>query len=449
MTGPLSDPVSGPLSDPLSDPVTGAAPGWDQRAVDAGLSRQYTIYRQTMAVCDELAATAMQGAGPVELTTAFAKLIGKRVVLLDADFRLRAEAGGLGGAGQPRWDRSDPGVQRLLGALDVARRPLRIPSVPGLLLDEACLVAPVAVRDDTLGYLVVLDEPSDEPDDADFLSVTYAATLFALTLANERSSAELDLRYRRAVLEALVSGHFLDAEDARRKARMLGLDDDQPYRVAAIRVSGTAGSGLVDRLVDRLAGQVGELAGTVAAVRDSTVVAIFPEPAEGPAPEPVECLAGLAELTASVHADPPTGGVSGRLQRAETAPRGLRQAELAIDLGLRLGRDGQALCYDELGIYRLLFSIGDKRQLLQFADEVIGALLAQDRNQRVDLLRTLSVYLSNHGGLKPTARELGLHANTVAYRMQRIQALTGLDLNDADDRLLAHVAVKIAESHRT
>ena len=41
---------------------------------------------------------------------------------------------------------------------------------------------------------------------------------------------------------------------------------------------------------------------------------------------------------------------------------------------------------------------------------------------------------------------LHLHTNTVAYRAGRIEAVTGLDLNDPDDRLVAHVAVKIIES---
>ncbi len=39
---------------------------------------------------------------------------------------------------------------------------------------------------------------------------------------------------------------------------------------------------------------------------------------------------------------------------------------------------------------------------------------------------------------------LHLHTNTVAYRVARIEAITGL--GDPDDRLVAHVAVKIIES---
>jgi DNA-binding PucR family transcriptional regulator len=61
-------------------------------------------------------------------------------------------------------------------------------------------------------------------------------------------------------------------------------------------------------------------------------------------------------------------------------------------------------------------------------------------------VRTLSVYLRHHGSHKQSARILHLHTNTVAYRVARIEDITGLDLGDPDDRLIAHVAVKIIES---
>ncbi|HEY2723822.1 MAG TPA: helix-turn-helix domain-containing protein [Pseudonocardiaceae bacterium] len=412
----------------------------------SGISRQNWLYRRTMEVCDGLADAALGGADPGRLTEVFATLLGKRIVLLDTAFRLRAQAGGPGPARGLRWNRTDPSVDRLLRALEATRRPMRIPAIPGSLLDRACLVAPVVVRETSLGYLLVLDEAGEptgyeaQPDDAEFLTVTYAATLFALTLAHEQTSAELDLRYRSSVVDALVSGHFLDAQDARQKARLLGLGDDTMLRVAMLRPAPPEASVRavvtgVDGWTQRIAAL---LPGAAAAVRDGAIVVIVPgEPG----------CAALEALCRLDSANPrATCGLSEQLDSAELVPRGVHQAGRAIDLGIRLGRAGQPVRYEELGIYRLLFTIGDMRQLMTFARDVLGPLVDYDTEHRTDLVRTLSVYLRHHGSHKQAARMLHLHTNTVAYRAQRIEAITRLDLNDPDDRLVAHVAVKIIES---
>jgi hypothetical protein len=73
-----------------------------------------------MAVCDELADAALGGADPVRLTEVFARLVSKRIVLLDTVFRLRAQAGGSGSLQGLRWNRTDPSVDRLLRALESA-----------------------------------------------------------------------------------------------------------------------------------------------------------------------------------------------------------------------------------------------------------------------------------------------------------------------------------------
>jgi len=96
------------------------------------------------------------------------------------------------------------------------------------------------------------------------------------------------------------------------------------------------------------------------------------------------------------------------------APQALRQAQHAIDLGIRLGRAGQAICYEELGIYRLLLQVGDMHQLWQFAQDVLGPLIDYGARHKVDLVGTLSVYLNQHESLKQTARVLRIHVNTVA-----------------------------------
>ncbi len=263
-----------------------------------------------------------------------------------------------------------------------------------------------------------------------------------MTLAHERTSTELGLRYQRAVVDALVSGHFVDAEDACLKARSLGLSDTQPYRVAVVHLDAPAEDAVVEECGARLASA---LPGTVATSGDGAVVAIVPEHPEG-------ITAGdgstAIEKLWAAGSGAATCGLSERLDRPELTPSGFRQAEQAIELGVRLGRAGGLIRYDDLGIYRLLFRIGDSRQLWRFAEDVLGALLRYDASHPPDLVHTLSVYLHHHGSLKQTARALRLHANTVAYRAQRIEQITGLDLTDPDDRLVAHVAVKIIEANR-
>ncbi|WP_430645126.1 PucR family transcriptional regulator [Agromyces sp. GXS1127] len=62
-----------------------------------------------------------------------------------------------------------------------------------------------------------------------------------------------------------------------------------------------------------------------------------------------------------------------------------------------------------------------------------------------ELLQTLRVYLAEHGALGASAAILGVHRQTLATRLQRIQELTGLSLASADDRTAAWLAVRTLE----
>lgn len=61
-----------------------------------------------------------------------------------------------------------------------------------------------------------------------------------------------------------------------------------------------------------------------------------------------------------------------------------------------------------------------------------------------ELSHTAEVFLDCAGQASRTAAALGIHRQTLYYRLSRIQQITGLDLNDGEDRLLLHMAVKRA-----
>jgi DNA-binding PucR family transcriptional regulator len=138
-------------------------------------------------------------------------------------------------------------------------------------------------------------------------------------------------------------------------------------------------------------------------------------------------------------------GIGGPCPSASTIARSYAQAHRALETGQRFGQqgDGRVIAFEDLGVYRLLFHVSDPVELRGFTDQVLGALIAYDQRHNADLVRTLGAFLERNGNLQATARDLNLHVNSVAYRMQRIQSIAGLDLEQSEDRLLAQVALKI------
>jgi DNA-binding PucR family transcriptional regulator len=61
---------------------------------------------------------------------------------------------------------------------------------------------------------------------------------------------------------------------------------------------------------------------------------------------------------------------------------------------------------------------------------LIGPLQEHDRTRGSDLVRTLRTYFAAGANASEAADRLFLHRNSMLYRLERIQKLTGLDLKD-------------------
>ena len=65
-----------------------------------------------------------------------------------------------------------------------------------------------------------------------------------------------------------------------------------------------------------------------------------------------------------------------------------------------------------------------------FGDAAIEALARLDEREDAQYIRSLRAYLSDGLNLRRAAERLGVHRNTLAYRMRRIEARFALDLSD-------------------
>ncbi|MFD9463178.1 PucR family transcriptional regulator [Streptomyces sp. NPDC060027] len=98
-------------------------------------------------------------------------------------------------------------------------------------------------------------------------------------------------------------------------------------------------------------------------------------------------------------------------------------------------RLGPVAEWGAIGPFRLLTAL--PREVAH--DPVVRDLLAPAHRE---LARTAEVFLDRAGQAGRTAAELGIHRQTLYYRLSRVEHLTGLDLDDGEDRLLLHMALK-------
>ncbi|KUN25039.1 PucR family transcriptional regulator [Streptomyces corchorusii] len=114
-----------------------------------------------------------------------------------------------------------------------------------------------------------------------------------------------------------------------------------------------------------------------------------------------------------------------------------QEASAAARAALAEPRFGPVAQWARIGAYRLLTALPPEAA----HDRVVGPLLSPVHRE---LARTAEVYLDCAGQAGRTAAELGIHRQTLYYRLSRVEQLTGLDLDDGEDRLLLHMALKRA-----
>lgn len=116
------------------------------------------------------------------------------------------------------------------------------------------------------------------------------------------------------------------------------------------------------------------------------------------------------------------------------------EARLALEIGRVFDGDKYILSYGELGIGRLIYQLPSKLCEL-FLDEIFqkeGLEVLDD-----ETLQTIDKFFENNLNVSETSRQLFVHRNTLVYRLDKIERLTGLDLRKFDDAVVFKVAALV------
>jgi sugar diacid utilization regulator len=281
---------------------------------------------------------------------------------------------------------------------------------------DGTAVRALAIRAGTrrVGVLAV-DEPLG-PDGDELLSAASVPLAIEAVRRDAQATARAD--DAGAIIDELRFGSVRPTFELARAAARFGIDIDQPHAAAVftydgphqrtwetaltwiempVRFDGRRGwtvlGGAIDaeraRIRTRLAGMVGD--GRVRAVTGSPVV-------------------GLVELV-----------------------RSFREAEVV--LALAATGDTIDVGIESLGVTGLLLSLPPAR-LREYVERELGGLA-----DRPELLATLAAWLDTGGSRAAVAERLGIHRNSVGYRMDRVRALLGDAVVSPTSCTALHVAL--------
>ncbi|GAT64658.1 helix-turn-helix domain-containing protein [Planomonospora sp. ID91781] len=352
-----------------------------------------------------------------ETVDEIAARLGAAATLEDRSLKLLAYAAQSGDIDTVRQEsilrrRASDEVRAYFEGYGIATAPgrVRIPADAELgVLARVC----VPLRHDgvTYGYLWLLDDGT--LTDERLASVAGLVGRAAAALAQEAR--------RRRDLGAHLRELF--SADAGERARALPLPDALDLRgpVAAIAVHGPA---------DRVAA-------LWTLPRDVLAEPGLPA-ADGPLVGLLAPAAHAREVAGRVQAMYGTAaGIGGARDEPGEAWLSWREAVGALRAAVRVPGLAPVADWSGLGVYRALLRLAPA-DLRELAGET--AALAADP----ELARTVEGYLDRAGHVQETAAALGVHRQTLYYRLGKAERLTGRDLGDGEARLLVHLSLKAA-----
>ena len=117
-----------------------------------------------------------------------------------------------------------------------------------------------------------------------------------------------------------------------------------------------------------------------------------------------------------------------------------KEAKMALDVGKIFYAEKKVTAYNTLGIGRLIYQLPINLCRI-FIDEIFGSNIPSELDD--ETLTTINKFFENNLNVSETARQLYVHRNTLVYRIEKLEASTGLDIRTFEDALTFKIALMV------
>ena len=307
---------------------------------------------------------------------------------------------------------------------------------------------PIITPNSHFGYLFAW-EYEKTINKLDISTLKWASTIAALDILNKRSIANVELKYKNELLYDILKGKLNNKQTIINRGQNMGMDLDKGFYVVVFELKELISKQFKNKGLLNENIQKNYLESTKRIIDDDIImgdlgtylIALYPGE-EGDKDAVKDFSDKVLNVIDQDDRELVNVGVGNYQEDIINLNESYSQAKRAINVANKLKKDNQIYFFEELGVYKLLYKI-DKDEKNSFLENSIIPLLNYDKAHNTELLKTLRAFFEENGNLTNVAKKIYIHYNTVHYRLQRIEKITGLSLDNPDDKLNLEIALKM------
>lgn len=323
---------------------------------------------------------------------------------------------------------------------------------------------PIRIGSDLLGRLLLSPLPSSAsgtgslPDDPEILE-KYVAFPLSLWFNRKRIEDLTAARIRNDFVWNLASGNYSSFDEMTRQGHYLNFDLEKPYTclIMQMEFTGDTSSAEYSAKAAEISEQAEKVLTAVAAQNNLTVMAaglnrkfiLYLENAGNRPEAEVQNYAdmaenGLREVFPSVRC---FWGISESPAVPGNFERLYKNASLALQYSISEKGKNRRFTYKDTKKALIISALASHHEIRESAEDTLGKLLEYDSASDMGLLQTLTEFIRCNYNTSRAARELHIHRQSLLYRLEKIEDLTGMSLSSHDDLFLLEIFSRIYASY--
>lgn len=336
----------------------------------------------------------------------------------------------------------DPRIIEYVRMLQNTLRPVVIPELPEYGITSARLVFPVVIKNKIKKYLNIFKK------DLNWEQMRIArAAMHSLAVMETCRNAQVDLEDR--IMKSLILGLISDkVEDTKIHGEkpVLGFDLSREAVFAVVQIKTAPGQWQIEEVLRSIISDLYINASAIA-INDEQAVLLI-QPAEYGTLESSVVNESLQEIFEALKMIFSGCKVKIGVGRQCFKPRDYKVAfneacQALSFTGPKQANEEGVVFYHSLRLMGVLLHPVNEQTLPVFVRLILGKLHDYSVAHNINLIESLECFLKHNCCIQSAARELFIHPNTLRYRLEKAEKISGLDLADNDTKLELQLAIKL------